>query len=169
MPEYISTPVDTTRTSMLAEGIHELRVVDFDENMGGSGYPYWSFTLEVNEGGPWDGFVLWTNISLSPKARFKMDEWLDAFSIPEGEEAFAETFVGKRLRATIVHGIWNNRKRPEVDAFLPATAKMKATKKKASGKEKEETVEVEGMTATEGNGGLPEDVVPETKKGRRAF
>lgn len=181
MPNYNSTPVDTARAT-LSEGVHRARVVDWDEKMGGSGFPYWAFTLEIQEGQPWDGTRLYTNISHSPKARFKMDEWLDAFRQAEGTQVYAEQFVGKYLRVNVQMGEYDGRKRPEVANYLPdgtaQNTKHKQVERASTNPVADQTTTAEepvvettnpnlaGLSATEvtTTKGLPEDVVTERKR-----
>ena len=168
-PSYKSTPVETNRTSMMPEGIHTLRVIDFKENMGGSGYPYWGYTCEVDEGSPWDGSAVWHNVSLSPQSRFKMDEWLDSFGIPEGKKIHGEELLGKHFRAKIVHDTYEGRKKASIDTTLPEAA----PKKKTAKRKPKPKVKVEGITATEDTDdvvtdkGLPEDSIPQTSGAKK--
>jgi len=174
MPKtYESTAVKTDRSSMLPEGVHRVRVVDFEEKMGGSGYPYWAFTLEIT-GSDWEGQTLWNNVSLSPQARFKMDEWLDGFSTPEGETVHGEEFLGKYCRVKIKHGEYQGKKRPEIETVLP-DAKPKRTRGSKTAIQEEIPFEVSGVSAEETGDvrtdkGLPGDVVPsKTSAKKRPF
>ena len=47
------TAVNTNRGG-LPDGVHRMVVVSSDENMGGSGHPYWTFVCSVDEGDEWD-------------------------------------------------------------------------------------------------------------------
>lgn len=95
-----STPVSTNRGG-IPEGVHRFRIIDFEEREGGSGFPYWMFVCEIVEG-PAAGERIWTNVSHSPRAKFKMDEFLDAMDEPEGKKVFGEDFLGRTFRGKVV-------------------------------------------------------------------
>lgn len=186
MPE--STPLSSARGSVLPEGIHVFKVIDFEEKMGGSGYPYWAFTAEV-QGGDWEGQTCWINISHSPGARFRVDQWLDAFKVPEDAgEVYGEEFIGKTFRGKVEHREFNGQIRPNVTDVLPTgsgkaqiAGKAKPVPRKP-GKPKEpvvadpdpiDVVDSTGDLPLEGSEvttdkGLPEDAAP-TGPRRKAF
>jgi hypothetical protein len=171
-PSYKSTAVDTTRTSIAPEGIHRLRVTDFEEKLGGSGYPYWAFTCIIDEGSDWDEAMIWHNVSLSPQARFKMDEWLDSFGIPEGQNKHGEEFLGLNFRAKLVHDTYEGRKKLSIDSSLPDDTKAGRKRKPKAKKEDTAPFEMNGVTASEDEDvrtdkGLPDDAVPSTPKGKK--
>lgn len=136
------TQVSTTRKAgAIPEGVHRFKIVDFEERAGPKG-PYWAYTLEVEENSPFDGQNVWTNISLSDAARWKLEEFLDALQIDEGVQITGDAFLGQCLRGEIVHdeysvtnddGNQETRRRSAISTFLPdasgvANPEVKATK-----------------------------------------
>lgn len=67
----------------MSEGIHIFQLVDVKETVGGSGHPNMSFTCECCEDSQWNGQKVWMNVSLSPQARWKLEEFLNALGAPE--------------------------------------------------------------------------------------
>lgn len=114
-----SVRVSTTRVgNALPNGIHRFQVVDTETRTGPSG-PYWNFTCEVASG-PFEGQRVWTIVSHSQQSRFKMDEWLDAFDIPEDEEVDDTDFQGSYFRGEVKDGIdKNGKKKSNIVSFLP--------------------------------------------------
>ena len=144
MAEQLST-IDTTRTAgAVPEGVHRFQVVDFEEKIGPAA-PYWSYTLEVQEDSPFDGQSVWANISLSAKARWKLEEFLDAMQIQEGMKLSGDTFLGQYVRGDVVHdeyettpdeGNKETRKRVSIATFLPDAVVKNPGKAKPSKQEK---------------------------------
>jgi hypothetical protein len=87
-----------------------------------SGFPYLKLRLGANIGGERKAF--WTNVSLSPTARFKVDELLDAVEAPaEGELSIAQ-LKGAQVYFTLEITSYNGTQRNSVEKFLaPKTVK----------------------------------------------
>lgn len=101
----MSTAVSNDRnTGLVSVGTHIFKIVDFKENMGPSGFPYWGYTVicvdAKGEDRNKEGFL---TVSHSPGARFRMDEFLDAMLVPKTGSSKGESFVGKFFRANITH------------------------------------------------------------------
>lgn len=169
--------VNTDRTGgIIPEGVHRFRVVEA-EDKDGPAAPYWKFTLECI-GGPFEGSMVWDNVSHSQAARFRMEDWLDAFNVPEGIDVDGDYFVGRTLRVKIKHEEWEGKNRPKADNYLPDTSNApapkvaKAKKGKAVRKKTEPVAEDgdedEAVSEPEVKP-LPEDVAPGTKKYKKAF
>lgn len=122
------TPFSLKRENKdLPEGVHAFVITDVQEKVGGSGFPYIALTLECTENAEWQGKKVWTNISLSPQARFKVDEFLDAVGAPENGNATAMDFVGKSFKARIVMESYDKEDgtvgtRAQVKQMLPISA-----------------------------------------------
>lgn len=164
MSEYT---VSTDRTGgNIPEGVHLFRVTESEDKDGPSA-PYWNFTMECANG-PFEGSMIWAIISHSQAARFRMEEWLDAFQVPEGLEVDGDYFIGRTCRVKIKHEEYDGKVRPKPDSYLPdtsskATAKVttKARKGKAA-KKSDATEQSEAPT-------LPEDTTKGTTKYKKAF
>lgn len=110
------------QNSVVSEGTHTFKIESSEEKMGGSGFPYWNFRLKCVDEGPDKGQAVWAMISLSPAARFKLDQFLDAVGAPTKGTISHEHFVGKTLRATVKWETYNGSITAKPDAFLPVGA-----------------------------------------------
>jgi hypothetical protein len=120
MSDKTPTPISLSRTAgALPEGVHSFRIVEVEEREGPSEWPYLNVTMEVEEGSDYDGQRVWATVSLSPKARWKLEEFLDAVQAPEEGELYGDDFVGVRVRTTIIHEQWEGQTRARVERFLP--------------------------------------------------
>lgn len=108
------------QNSICSEGTHTFKIVKSEEKMGGSGFPYWNFQMTCIDEGPDKGQSVWGMISLSPQARFKLDQFLDATNAPTKGSASHEHFVGQTLRATVKWEDYNGKISAKPDAFIPA-------------------------------------------------
>lgn len=125
------TSLNTDRIggNLIPEGIHNFVVSEFEEKTGPKG-EYWNFTCKVINS-PFEGQQCWVVISLSPQSRWKAEQWLDCFEIPEGMEVDGEDFVGLAFRGKVIHEEGNDGKtRAKIDEFLPAQ-KVKLNKSAA--------------------------------------
>jgi len=121
----MSTKFSLERQSgQIPEGVHIFQIIEFEEKEGPKA-PYIQFTLECNaQGEIWDAQKVWLNISLSPSARWKMDEFLDAMEADGKGEATAREFLGKGFKAYIKHEPYTDqngitRTTPNVSQLLP--------------------------------------------------
>lgn len=119
--------------STIPDGIHVARLVDAEEREGqSSGMPYIALTLEIEADADWDGQRVWANLSLSPKARFKVDEFLDAVQAPDEGEATIEKFLGLKMKIQVENKTYTTREggtgeKAEVLKFLPLAFKEPLT------------------------------------------
>lgn len=122
------TSINTDRIggNLVPEGIHNFVVTEFDERSGPAG-EYWNFTTKVVNS-PFEGQQCWVVISLAPQSRWKAEQWLDCFEIPEGMEVEGDEFVGMAFRGKVIHEVGKDGKtRAKIDEFLPAQ-KVKLSK-----------------------------------------
>lgn len=110
------------KNSVCSEGVHSFKIVKSEEKAGGSGFPYWAFELTCIDEGPDKGQKVWTNVSLAPQARFKVDQFLDAVGAPVKGSASHEAFVGKTLRISIKWETYNGSVKAAADAYIPLNA-----------------------------------------------
>ena len=110
------------------------------EEDGPSGFPYFILELTVAEG-EFENRKLWTNLSMSPKAAFKVKEFLLAVGVPEedlaGEFDFdPDEYEGATLEIAVKQESYEGVVRNKVTNFIPAeeptTAKKAAPKGKKS-------------------------------------
>ena len=92
----------------------------FVEEKQGSAGTYYAYTIKTEEAGEDNGKEITYRVSLSPAARWKLDEFLDAVGAPTKGSAKAGDFLGRLVRFHVVEGQYNDRIRNEVDALLPA-------------------------------------------------
>jgi hypothetical protein len=124
------TEVDLERkNNICTEGTHTFKIIKSEEKMGGSGYPYWNFQLNCVDEGPDKGLAVWAMISLSPQARFKLDQFLDSVDAPTKGKISHEHFVGKTMRATVKWDTYNGSISAKPDAYLPAGSSVNPSAK----------------------------------------
>ncbi len=127
------TSISTDRVggNLIPEGIHPFKVTEFEEREGPKG-TYWNFTCKIEGNSPFAGQQTWVVISLGDQSRWKAEQWLDCFEIPEGMEIEGEEFVGMTFRGKVIHEEGKDGKiRAKVDEFLPSQ-KVKLTKSTGS-------------------------------------
>lgn len=128
-PKVAAVDIPLKRTSGLPpEGMYRLVVAKTDLKDGPTGYPYISLECVIDNAAKkktdkaaiWNGRTVYTNLSLSPQARWKMEEALDAIGAPEeGTLSDIGWFIGKRYYAWLSHHEWEGRKRLQVGEFIP--------------------------------------------------
>lgn len=102
----------------IADGIKRVKIISVDEKYGPSGYPYLTFQLEVSRG-PERGLTFSDRLSLSPQARFRVNQFLDAIAAPETGSADSADFVNKYAWADVaVEANEGYDPRPEVKKWL---------------------------------------------------
>jgi len=103
----------------VAAGFHYARLTEMIQKTGPKG-DYWEYTVVVEETSPDNGRELPLRISLTPAARWKMDEFLDAVeAAPEGE-ARGSQYLGKLIKVHVLETEYNDRPKAEIDAIFPA-------------------------------------------------
>ena len=108
------------------------------EEDGPSGYPYFILELTVAEG-EFENRKLWTNLSMSPKAAFKLKEFLLGVGVSEedlaGEFDFdPDEYEGATAEVAVKQESYEGVVRNKVTNFLPA--EEEAAPKKAAPKGK---------------------------------
>lgn len=103
-------------------GTHRLTIAKI-EPQPGKEFPYLRVSYKVLTKGE-EGRQLVDNISLSPQARFRLDEWLDAVGAPTTGRGRPELFIGKTLRAEVGHEEFEGRTRPRPNKYFPDSGPM---------------------------------------------
>jgi hypothetical protein len=126
-------------TGLPSLGTHLFKVakVRQSETEGGSGFHYWMVGCVIQDKGPDQGKEVLHILSLSPGARFKIDEFLDAVNAPKNGSASGEQFIGKTFRAEVVHDTYNDTLRAGLKNLFP------------TGSETEELLDVSDITDIE--------------------
>jgi hypothetical protein len=121
----MSTEIELDRSSGLpAEGTHLFKIIKAEEKAAkASGDPTWYLTAECQTQGEDLGKQVFFTISLSLKAKFKRDEFLDAVEAPKHGKWTVEKCTGKLLRMTIQHSVFNGKDQAKVAYMLPASSK----------------------------------------------
>lgn len=103
----------------VAPGMHYARLLEVVEKQGPKG-EYWQYTLTVEEEGRDNGKELAYRVSLSPSARWKVNEFLDAVGAPQEGTTKPDTYLGTMVKVHVVEGSYEDRTRSEIDGiFLP--------------------------------------------------
>ncbi len=115
----------------IPSGVYKLVVTDFEEREGPSA-PYIAFTFEIDEG-EYAGRKLWDNISMSPKAAFKVKEFCVAMGENSdnlvGEFDFdPEAYLGAQCRGLVVQETYEGKIVNRIDQLLPPAIELKTQK-----------------------------------------
>lgn len=114
--------IDLKRSSGLPSlGTHLFKIVRFSEETGASG-PYWRFVIQTQDGED-KGKEMLLQLSLSPQARWKVDEFLDAMKAAKTGKADGEDFVGKMLIGEVIHDKYENRNVAALATMMPYDGK----------------------------------------------
>ena len=113
------------KNTLLTEGVHTFKIMKGEEKEGGSGYPYWNFQLNCLDKGPDENLACWLMVSLSPQARWKLDQFLDAVEAARSGKASCDDFIGRTLRANIIWDNYNGSVKAKPDAVFPASGEIK--------------------------------------------
>jgi hypothetical protein len=130
---------------VLPDGVYKLRASKVpEEKMGPSGSPYLVFTWEVlDRSGKPNGTLIFDNLSLNPKARFRVDALLDAIGAPPTGKIEYSWFKGKTVSAMLTSETYNGKVKNAIAQFLPAEVAAQQAKKapvKAAALEDDEPV-----------------------------
>jgi len=113
------TVIDLARVDPnLSEGVHNVLIEKGEEKQGGSGFPYWNYQCRCTDPDE-DNKAIWLMVSLAPAARWKLDQFLNAVGASETGKASIATFIGKKLRVSVVHEEYEGIPRAKVDAYIP--------------------------------------------------
>ena len=105
-------------TGLVSAGTHNFRIAGCKESMGGSGYPNWAFDCICQDAGPDQGMHVRMNVSHSPQAAWKRNEFLDALGAPRKGKATSEYFIGKTFRGVITHETYKDQLQSIVDKCI---------------------------------------------------
>jgi hypothetical protein len=166
MSTHETAKISTDRTaSVVAEGVHLVQFVDYEQRSGAAG-PYWAFQMEIIKG-PFEGKMLWSNISLSNNARWKLEELLDACDVPPGQEVGGDDFLSKVCKVEVKHDQYEGRTKANVSKFLPA--QMKDIPEPTEEEEEEEDAEHAANLGADTEESNSPTSVPPTKKRKKPF
>jgi hypothetical protein len=120
----MSTAVDLSRTSGLIDlGTHSFQITERSwEDEGPSGDPCWYVVCKVVSAGDNQGKELLHTVSLGPKSRWKMDEFLDGIGAPKRGKYTLEQCVGKKFRASVGAGTYQGKPKSTIESFIPIEA-----------------------------------------------
>lgn len=151
MPEQ-TYQIDLTRTanSPVTEGIHAFKIVSGEEAEGPKG-PYWKFNCTCLTPGE-EGKNVFTIVSLSPQARWRLEIFLDAVGAPSSGSATMDKFIGRQFRAKVTHEMYEGRVQARLADMFPMTGGKAAPVTPAVAIKRAETSPVEPTF-------MPEDVV----------
>jgi len=117
-------PISLNRKSRpIEEGLHRVRIIQIDQKTSkGAGLPYLSMQYTVEEPSGDSGKALFDNMSLSEKARFRLDPFLDAVKAPEEGSIDPGKFVGAVIWVTVEHEEYEGRIQARVKNFYSEEA-----------------------------------------------
>ena len=101
----------------VSPGFHYGRVAEVVEKTGPKG-EYWQYTIAIEEETKDAGKELPYRVSLSPDARWKALEFLDAVGAPEEGSTKSDTYLGALVKVHVIEGTYNDKTRPEIDGIF---------------------------------------------------
>lgn len=108
------------RTSLLASGTYKFRIIKVEVvTETPSGFPRISLTLDVmtEEGRPLDR-QMFDSISLSPKARFRVDDFLNAIGAGKEGSLDSKQLRGKTFKGIVGKQTYKGRESNIVDGYI---------------------------------------------------
>lgn len=112
--------MDRTANVPIAEGVHQFRIKDIEEGESRSNNPMWTVTLACLTPAE-EGKEVRTWIVLTPEARWKFEEFLDAVGAPETGTATASQFIGRTLNAQVMHEEYEGRDQAKIGKMMPVS------------------------------------------------
>ena len=160
--DQFSVSLDRTANSPVSEGVHPFTIMSGEEGEGKAG-PYWKFILACQTPAE-AGKQVFHICSLSSQSRWRLELFLDAVGAPKTGNATISQFVGRSLRAQIVHEDYEGRPQARVGEMWPMTTAPKpvtAPVQPTRDASKPVPANVKKVTVpTKKSPGLPADVVP---------
>lgn len=120
------TELDLSRNSgNPTEGLHLFKITKIEEKASlSSGNPQLVLTCVCQDQGEDLGKNVGMFLSLSPAARFKIDELLDAVNAPKKGTWKIEQFVGKSFKAMVKYGEYEGRTTVNLTKLIPVDSKV---------------------------------------------
>jgi hypothetical protein len=108
------------KNTVVSEGVHNFKIKKSEEKEGKtSGEPYWNFVCECTDEGLDKGLTVWLMISLSPQARFRIDQFLNAINAPDTGSIDHPQCVGKTFRAEVEWDSYNGNISAKPTTLIP--------------------------------------------------
>lgn len=120
----MASQIDLERTSGFpSEGLHLFKITKAEEKASkASNQPQYVLTLTCQDGGADDqGKTVTMFLSLSPQARFKIDQLLDAIEAPKHGVWTVDKFVGNTFKGLVVYGEYEGNMTANISKMLPAS------------------------------------------------
>ena len=120
----MSTELDLSRTSgLISEGTHLFKITGGKEQASKtSGEPMWVLECTCQDAGEDQGKKMSLFLSLTPQARFKIDQLLDAIEAPKQGKIMVEQLPGKLLKIAVIHDEYQGAVQMKAYKMLPASS-----------------------------------------------
>ena len=119
----MSTPLNLERNSGLpSQGTHLFKIIKAEEQLSKSGEPMWVLSCQCQDAGEDQGKQFPMFLSLTPQARFKVDEFLDAIEAPRKGTLMVEDCVGKLFRIAVVYSEYEGTVRAAAGRMFPKSS-----------------------------------------------
>jgi hypothetical protein len=94
--------IDLERSTLLADGIYKVRIMETEDRTSAAGNPYVNLTCDVlDEAGKSTGNTIWHTLTMTPKAKFMVGRFLDAVGAPLTGSLNSRSLKNKTLWAKI--------------------------------------------------------------------
>jgi hypothetical protein len=118
--------------TLLPKGVYRVVIEAVDTKLGPSGHNYLNFRLRPIVNGQKHGQAIWDKISLSPEARFRVENFADALELPDTDEEVDEkSLVGKSFWASVSTREYQGQYSNEIKQYLTPEAAERLLDKQA--------------------------------------
>jgi len=114
-------PINLDRnTGLVSEGTHLFKITRAEEKLNNDGEPKFIVEFTCQDSGPDQGLKFTEFFSIDGRARYRLDNFLDALNAPKKGSWGASDVMGKLIRITIAHNEWQGNVRAQGQAFHDA-------------------------------------------------
>jgi hypothetical protein len=113
------------RVGVLNDGIYKIRVTETEDRTSAAGNAYVNLTCTVlDDMGKDSGITIWHTLTMTPKSRFMVSQFLDAIGAPPTGSMNSRSFKGKTFWAQVGKDTYQGKTKNTISACLtPEQAK----------------------------------------------
>lgn len=126
MSNQFEVPLDRIANVPVTEGVHLFTVSRGEESVSKNNNPMWTFYLACNTPGE-EGKEVPLFLVLTPSARWKLELFLDAMNAPKTGSVTIDKFIGRKMRAQIVHEKYEGKDQARIGEMYPVSAAPKSS------------------------------------------
>jgi hypothetical protein len=109
------------RVGLLADGVYKVRVTETEDRTSAAGNAYVNLTCQVlDDMGKDSGVVVWHTLTMTPKSRSMVSQFLDAIQAPTTGKIDSRFFKGKTFWAQIGRDTYQGKTKNVITTCLTA-------------------------------------------------